>query len=153
MEWTEPDKRKRRRPHRYVLPGMEQLAIQAPGALPAASPQTPLNIIGMLRYYVSHVDIGMQDVARKIMHRLGHMQSSTINFTTSVTRPRMRSAFSACVCLSVEVSKPRFHLFACRGPKTQISSVHLSRFRNSDLVYPSVGVQKLRYPSVRLSRS
>ncbi len=46
---------------------MAQLAIQAPGALPAASPKTPLNIIGMLRYYVSHVDIGMQDVARKIM--------------------------------------------------------------------------------------
>jgi hypothetical protein len=67
MEWTEPAKRKRRRPHKYVIPGMAQLAIQAPGTLPAASPQTPLNIIGMLRYYVSHVDIGMQDVARKIM--------------------------------------------------------------------------------------
>jgi hypothetical protein len=41
MEWTEPAKRKRRRPHKYVIPGMAQLAIQAPGTLPAASPQTP----------------------------------------------------------------------------------------------------------------
>ncbi len=59
MEWTKPVKRKRRRPHKYVIPGMAQLAIQAPSTLPTSSPQTPLNIIGMLGYYVSHVDIGM----------------------------------------------------------------------------------------------
>jgi hypothetical protein len=29
MEWTELAKRKRRRPHKYVIPGMAQLAIQA----------------------------------------------------------------------------------------------------------------------------
>ncbi|CAM6039878.1 unnamed protein product [Sphagnum compactum] len=67
MEWTEPAKRNRGRPRKYVIPEIAQLAILALGTLPAASPRTPLNIIGMSRYYVSHVDIGMQDVARKIM--------------------------------------------------------------------------------------
>ncbi|CAM6034776.1 unnamed protein product [Sphagnum compactum] len=41
MEWTEPAKRKRGRPRKYVIPGTAQLAIQAPGTLPAASPRTP----------------------------------------------------------------------------------------------------------------
>ncbi len=49
------------------------------------------------------------------------------------------------VCSSVEVLKPRSHLFVCRGPKTQIPSVRLSRSWNP---CPSVEVLK---PRSRLS--
>jgi hypothetical protein len=41
MERTEPAKRKRGRPRKYIAPGTTQLVIQTPGTLPTASPQTP----------------------------------------------------------------------------------------------------------------
>ncbi len=41
MEWSEPAKRKRGRPRKYIAPGTTQLAIQTPGTLTTASPQTP----------------------------------------------------------------------------------------------------------------
>jgi len=41
MDWSEPAKRKRGRPRKYIAPGTTQLAIQTPGTLTTASPQTP----------------------------------------------------------------------------------------------------------------
>lgn len=41
MEWSEPAKRKRGRPRKYIAPGTTQLGIQTPGTLTTASPQTP----------------------------------------------------------------------------------------------------------------
>jgi hypothetical protein len=41
LEWSEPAKRKRGRPRKYIAPGTTQLAIQTPGTLTTASPQTP----------------------------------------------------------------------------------------------------------------
>ncbi|CAK9225342.1 unnamed protein product [Sphagnum troendelagicum] len=72
MEWTELAKRKRRRPHKYVIPGMAQLAIQAPGILPTTSPQTPLNII--VNGAIPNVTLHQQATSGGIVTYQGHYE-------------------------------------------------------------------------------
>jgi hypothetical protein len=86
-------------------------------------------ILGCVEHYMCHYEV---------QHRLSlHAHIIYINSVSSVSvtevlggggrERRVKQRVISSVSLSVEVLKPRSHLFICRGPKTQIPSVRLSR--------------------------